>query len=466
MSDIKSNLSDPEFLRSAVMNGESVDDIPFETSMSVPFPVHAFNKSLAQVINDAKKYLGYPVDYFGSAVLFAASVAIGNTHRVAISDSYEQTAVIYLALVGKPGTNKSHPPSRAIYPIVERDRRAHCDYLAKLEAYNAEMGKLSPKERRESDTPKPVLKRLLVSDITPEALVQLHEQNLRGLGNFHDELIAWIKNFNRYNTGSEEQFWLSNWSGKFVMVDRKLSGHTRIDHPFISVAGTIQPDTLREMAKDRTGNGFLDRILFAMPDNARKEYWNKNSDLFTTGEVLDNAINRLLDLEIRTDKGSKPYRVLRFAEQARSTLDDWQRMNTDLANQASDDGNDAIAGIYVKIEQYAIRFCLLLEMLSYGCRESDGNIITERSVNGALLLAEYFASTAIRIHAMISNNDPLAGLAVDRIELYHALPEKFTMSDGLEVARRYECPERTFKGFVKRNNLFRRLKQGVYEKLV
>ena len=141
-------------------------------------------------------------------------------------------------------------------------------------------------------------------------------------------------------------------------------------------------------------------------------------------------------------------------------------MNTDRANIANDDGNDAIAGIYSKIEQYAIRFSLLLEMLSYGCRENNGNEISRRSVDGALMLAEYFASTAIRVHHLVSNYDPLFGLPDNRVELFHALPDTFSMADGLELAERYECGERTFKTFAKNERLFKRVQHGVYTKIV
>lgn len=46
------------------------------------------------------------------------------------------------------------------------------------------------------------------SHITPEGLSYIHAQNKRGLCLWSDELSAWFKNFNRYNNGSEEQFWL------------------------------------------------------------------------------------------------------------------------------------------------------------------------------------------------------------------------------------------------------------------
>ncbi len=50
--------------------------------------------------------------------------------------------------------------------------------------------------------------------LLPEGLSLVHSQNRRGLCLLSDELSAWVKNFNRYNNGSEEQFWLSVFSAK------------------------------------------------------------------------------------------------------------------------------------------------------------------------------------------------------------------------------------------------------------
>ena len=67
------------------------------------------------------------------------------------------------------------------------------------------------------------------------------------------------------------EFWLSVWSGKPINIDRKTGEPVFIPLPFISVCGTIQNGILNELAKDsRTQNGFIDRILFVMPDNLEK----------------------------------------------------------------------------------------------------------------------------------------------------------------------------------------------------
>ena len=117
-----------------------------------------------------------------------------------------------MALIGRPGANKSHPLSFAFQPFIEHDYCQNQEYQKLYAEYERTMS-MSKKERMEAGLDEfpqaPVRRRFLVSDITPEGLSLIHAQNPRGLRLWSDELSAWFKNFNRYNNGSEEQFWLS-----------------------------------------------------------------------------------------------------------------------------------------------------------------------------------------------------------------------------------------------------------------
>ena len=55
----------------------------------------------------------------------------------------------------------------------------------------------------------------MVEESRPDIWLYLPEMCIR------DRLSAWFKNFNRYNNGSEEQFWLSVFSAKTTISDRK-----------------------------------------------------------------------------------------------------------------------------------------------------------------------------------------------------------------------------------------------------
>lgn len=80
----------------------------------------------------------------------------------------------------------------------------------------------------------------------------MHEQNKRGICLYVDELKTWVNNFNRYSKGSEEQFWLSNFSGKPIIVDRRNNEHSiSVRKSFISVIGSIQFHQLCDLAKGR-----------------------------------------------------------------------------------------------------------------------------------------------------------------------------------------------------------------------
>jgi len=73
------------------------------------FPVEVFPKAIQEIIIATKETLGFPVDFIGASILYAASVAIGNTCKVEIKGGFQEGAVLYLAIVARPGTNKTHP---------------------------------------------------------------------------------------------------------------------------------------------------------------------------------------------------------------------------------------------------------------------------------------------------------------------------------------------------------------------
>ena len=86
------------------------------------FPVEVFPTRIQEIITATNESLNFPFDFIGASILYAVSVAIGNTYRVEVKKGWQENAVIYLALVGRPGTNKSHPLSFAIQPLIEQDK--------------------------------------------------------------------------------------------------------------------------------------------------------------------------------------------------------------------------------------------------------------------------------------------------------------------------------------------------------
>ena len=429
-----------------------------------PFPIEVFPSAIQEIITTTNESLNFPIDFIGASILYAVSVSIGNTHRIEIKKGWQESPVLYLSIVGRAGTNKSHPFSFALKPIEQRDNLKFQKYQKERQEYDSITG-LPKKEREQqaySEPTKPIWEQHLVTDFTPEALIDVHKFNKRGIGVYADELASWFNNFNRYNKGSEEQFWLSNWSGKPIRINRKTSEPIYIPLPFISVAGTIQPGVINELAKNRTKNGFLDRLLFVVPDNLKKEYWN---DAELDPAIVDNwntIISNLLNIPIIQDETFEPQpEILRFTADAKKLLFDWQRELTDLSNKTENEGS---SGIYAKIEMYAIRLALCLEMARFACGESKKQAVGIEAVQGALKLVDYFKKTALKVHSIVSNASPLDKEPTDKQNLYNALPERFTTSEGVEFAKGFGIAERTFKNFISKKDLFDKTKWGEYEK--
>jgi hypothetical protein len=462
-----------------------------ETSSGVgDFPVEVFPEKLQTLIRVAWQTLTFPPDFLAASLLYAASLAVGNSCRVAVKKGWYEKGVLYLAVVGKPGTNKSHPLSYALAPFFARDKKNFRQYKQALADY--EEAPQPPKG--EPLPPKPELHKTLVSDFTPEALAETHSQNPRGIGVYVDELVSWIRNFNRYNKGSEEQFWLSNWSGKPVISDRK-SCKLFIDEPFISVAGTIQNAVLTEMAQDkRGGNGFMDRILFVIPDHLEKSCWNLEEMPEEITLWYHALIGRLMGLPVQTDAyGNQVPVTLSYTPEARERLFAWQRHNTALCNHSE---SDALTSQYAKLEIYISRIALLLQMLDWSIKKEEGtkggteegreegggeensgssfvlssfppssfpSFVSLEAVEGAIAVTEFFRRSGHKVHDILWQNgaEPLKGR--DK-QLYEALPEQFTLGQGVEVAQSLGIPKIRLRRFLQKTAYFHKLRHGEYEK--
>lgn len=429
------------------------------------FPLEVFPQSVQGIVRAANETLGFPIDFTGAAMLFAISLAIGNTHRAEVMNGWLESPLLYIAMVGRAGTNKTHPLKFALKPFFAKDEISYRNFEQKHQEYLSATS-LTKKEREQQcigEPVKPIWQKHIVQDFTSEALTEVHKFNKRGVGVYADELAGWIKNFNKYNKGSEQEFWLSNWSGTTVTIDRKGSEPTLIKSPFIPVIGTIQNAILDELGKDnKSQNGFKDRILFVMPSDLKKPYWSDREICPTVVENWHQIVTHLLDLPLEADENQNPSpNILRFEPEAYKVLKDWQKHNTDLCNSASD---EAFAGIYSKLEVYAVRLSLVLQMMYWAAGEGDKKAISMKAVKGAIALTEYFRTTALKVHSLVTSQNPLDKLSTAKRKLYEALPDSFTTGEGRQIAEELDIPAITFKRFLNEKRLFEKVNRGEYEK--
>lgn len=422
-----------------------------------PFPISIFPKIYQEIILEAEKKYQFSIDYIGAGILSAASLSIGVTHKAHVKHLWNEKVNYYMVIVGKPGDSKSHALKFCFKPIEERDNLLYKEYQNQLNLFEKSL-----KEDNAERMNKPVMKKSLISDFTPEALIQIHFNNPRGLCIYVDELNGWLKNFNRYNAGNEAETYLSLWSGTSVSSDRVSGRCFRLNDPFISVIGSAQISVLKEFGQHgRNSNGFMDRLLFVYPTQQKPLKWNIEKVDTRIINNYNNLIVKLLDLDFKIEEPV----LVPFSEKAKKKLFEWQN------NRNPDECfYEFERGIDIKLQQYVIRFALTIQMLYFSADASDKNEINEHSVDCAIKLFDYFYKNAIRVRQETISSNYLESLTELQLNIYNELPKTFTTSQGVQIACKLtdegksRVSERQFKTYLNDKRLFKKISRGNYEK--
>jgi len=446
-------------------------DLREDDRIQVPeFPFEIFPERIRKVIDDCNLYLSYPRDFTAAGILAATAIAIGRTYKAVYQ--WEETACIYLALVAPPGTAKTHPLLFALHPIIQANKKAIRDYNEQREALETAQITKAPTDRQ-----------CLFGDFTIEALLKAATQNRRGISVYMDELRGFFSNFNRYNAGSEQEFWLQNWSGSPYAVTR-MGRKYFLEWLSICIVGTIQPSLLDEIGKGgRAHNGFVERILFCYPDNVPVIRLRRRNERSDTRHILQRhyapVIQHMLDKnlaiygnETEEDQANELY----FSPEADDLLTDFINI---LKSQMAEKENEYIRNVYSKMQTYAIRFCILINRLRQACEyqtnkdfpPDDDHTILSDDVAKATLLTEYFLHNALKAHNDISGATPVNKLPRDVQRFYRALPigrevntqalEELAVTHNMSRASLFRLLNETHP----ERKLFAKIRHGVYERL-
>lgn len=209
-----------------------------EHTKDTGFPLEVFPQTVQSVILDMVRYENYKTEFIATAMISAASAALGGTYRIRIKGEWQSNAALYIILVGRPGLGKTPPLEAAYRPIRKHDYALFKAYEAGLEAWKAD---------RENGK-KPVLRRTVVSDFTPESLLLTHNNNPRSVVILVDEIMGMFNSANRYTNGQLIEQLLTAWSGGALDVTRVSSTiPIHIEQPCINIVGTTQTKRVHEL---------------------------------------------------------------------------------------------------------------------------------------------------------------------------------------------------------------------------
>ena len=424
------------------------------------FPLDVFPQNVQSIILDMAKYENYKIEFIATSMLSAVSAALGGTYRIRIKGDWQSNGALYVILVGRPGLGKTPPLEAAYRPIRKHDYVLFKAYEAEMEAWKAagENGR------------KPVLKRTIISDFTPESLLLTHNNNPRSVVILVDEIMGMFNSANRYTNGQLIEQLLTAWSGGTLDVTRvSISVPVHIEHPCINIIGTTQTKRVHELfRKGFEEHGLLDRILFVLPKSSRMSEWvNRDDD----GEMISLAavrwermLDKVLALDYDTGAEERIPHVLSMDREAKEYFFAWWNKKVERINRIEDDAE--VDSREMKHPAHVARLALIVQVLRYASDESHLQFVDMVSVKAAIRLNDYFEDSYIRIRSFVANDTCEEPPKV----LLSLLPDTFDTKTAIAIGKEQQgVSERTVMNYLKElchSRLLRKAKAGHYEKVM
>lgn len=191
---------------------------------------------------------------------------------------WKESARLWCAVVGAPSVRKTPAMMRGTSRLrkIDADLARENRKLAADHADQMDQFKDAKKEAKKSGTSitapeRPLMQRMIVEDITVEALSEVLKDNARGVLCIQDELSGWFGMMDAYTGGKggnkDRAAWLQAYNGGFRQVDRVMRGAVHIPNFSVSMIGGIQPDAIRRIAKDMTDDGLMQRFMIVVGRN-------------------------------------------------------------------------------------------------------------------------------------------------------------------------------------------------------
>jgi hypothetical protein len=414
-----------------------------EFSSSVDFPTEIFPTQIQALIKDAEKTVGYNPNYLSAGILSVCASALGNSVSL-FNGSYSSQPILWLAIIGRQGIGKTHPLNFAKKPMEKKDKDSYIEFKNLLKTY----------ESQEKKDKKPVLKKTLLTDFTPEKLAETLQHNDKGVLIFKDELMGWINSFDQYNKGGDQQKYLEFFNGGTLTVDRVSKDPIRVEKTNVNILGGLQPKKLKALASNgRNDDGFLSRILFVYPKNLKPSMFTGRAIAEKHVENYKRFILNLYDA---------PPSKIKTRENQIKIYQQWQH------KKVKESFNDDIeTSVQAKLETYLWRLTLIIEMMHQVSINKFEDTISDVSITKAITLIEYFRSNALKVFDKMISLNPLEDQPLNKIELFKSLPAEFKRKEVLGLFDQHEVKGGSVNRFLGNKSLFVRLDSlGNYKKKI
>jgi replicative DNA helicase len=271
--------------------------IPLRRGTLPDFPLHALPQPIREYVEAVSEQTQTPIALAALTALTAVASVVSGRIELTVWSGWTEPLNLWTMTVLPPGNRKSAVLGTILQPIYDLERQLLEQYRPTLAALavrksvaekrlrRAEEAAASAKPEERAGTEADAIAarqelealdliappRLIVGDITPEAIAQRLAEQKGRLSIFSAEGGLFGNLNGRYssNGGPNLDVVLAAHSGDSVRVDRIGRAGDVIDRPALSIGLAVQPDVLRDVTGNKAmrGRGLLARFLFAVPES-------------------------------------------------------------------------------------------------------------------------------------------------------------------------------------------------------
>lgn len=359
--------------------------------------IKALLPNLAPMLQCKADRFNVPIEGIAGMLLPLVASQMPSQIRLKIDGGYNVPPILWCGSVGDSGASKSPCLDVFSQPLTKLQAEEYGRYALDKKHYDKQYKEwLRKKEGEEPGEPDPLI-HLYTSDFTIESVVKIvSEQADRGLAVVVDELAGFFNSFGEHKggKGGDRQKWLSAYNGAAIKTDRKTTGTLMAARTSISIAGTIQPSTLKKLIGDVDEvDGLWPRMLWFKIPTTRMPAPGEVESL-DMSETMNAVYLRL---------AAMPVQICEFDSEAKKVWVEWHNWTQDQKMGAT---SDAIRATYPKAGDQAARVALVAhyaEAAVMGVQPSA--TISAATLRAAICLVDYCINQARLIYGDLGATD-------------------------------------------------------------
>ena len=312
------------------------------------FPVWALPRVLRDMVQEMQRVEGLSPVLSSMCSIAAASASLGNKIKMKTVNALTVKGNLYMAASADSGTGKSTACNRAYKPIRAFEATYVVDFSQKtLPQLRAEADKL----RKEADAADVTEKAALLgqvaalearmgqpcittSEATSEKLAEMMSRNGGAMAMLSGESCSAVDILGgRYRSKgqTDENFYLSAYSGDPVSQARITRGMVAIDNPCLTLLWLLQPDKFDElMVKPALHeSGFLCRMLFC---HSSAQFPGVQSFGITFSSAIESSYASRINELLSSYRMSQQEFLVRIDEKAWSAITRYDKVSRTRAN--------------------------------------------------------------------------------------------------------------------------------------